>query len=614
MVSFPSNDVERYLSNVNQTTEITPYQNLRESQIRLAEIKGAFSHDEDVVCSLLTVSRDTALPYHALSYCWGPRTEFGKGSIKLDVGGNRVRWPVTPTLEMALRRLRSTDEHTRLLIWVDAICINQSDEQEKGEQVQEMRLVYQNAAEVSVWLGPEDDDCLLAWTLMNDIEDCHGDLAAIREFIHPIREKEFEALKAVFRREYFWRIWVVQEVACARNAVVYCGSMSMPWSSLLNVGNTLENIRTTLQMDNFLDRVTTQSMLMNGSPNILKTTNSSIMPFSETEAPPLLDLLRTHMSKGSTVPHDKVYGLVGISSDRVSFGKIDYERSPRATFIHTAHHIISTTHKLNAICIKQNGDNYFNLPSWVPDWERRSLYPRRRVKLLHIRQPPFTASQTKLARVSFTNDKEVMIADGFIIDTIIAAGQTFFVEGPKINIIPALKAFHNWFTLFVNHIGIEGLDIFPRTLCGGAWDLQYSNFGPDSPQQLTVFFDLLQKLLPGLLLHGVPLPAPAVNQDHEIAPEVLEARQRAIVASASTRMHAKRLVISRTRLAGLAPQAAEEGDHIVVLLGCDFPVVMRNMGSYWTLIGEVYVDGIMYGEAMDGLHSGKYKEQGFTIR
>jgi hypothetical protein len=57
------------------------------------------------------------------------------------------------------------------------------------------------------------------------------------------------------------------------------------------------------------------------------------------------------------------------------------------------------------------------------------------------------------------------------------------------------------------------------------------------------------------------------------------------------------------KLAGLAPQAVEEGDQIVILLGCNFPVTMMNMGSYWTLIGEIYVDQIMYGEAIDGLVS-----------
>jgi hypothetical protein len=78
-------------------------------------------------------------------------------------------------------------------------------------------------------------------------------------------------------------------------------------------------------------------------------------------------------------------------------------------------------------------------------------------------------------------------------------------------------------------------------------------------------------------------------------------------------MHAKRLVISEGKLAGLAPQLSEVGDKIVVLLGCDFPVVMRDVDGRCELIGEIYVDGIMRGEAMDGLESGEYTERNFEI-
>lgn len=73
---------------------------------------------------------------------------------------------------MALRTLRCSDGITPLLIWADALCINQDDEEEKGKQVQSMRLIYQSATEVSVWLGPEDDSSAIAWSLMKDIEDC----------------------------------------------------------------------------------------------------------------------------------------------------------------------------------------------------------------------------------------------------------------------------------------------------------------------------------------------------------------------------------------------------------------------------------------------------------
>lgn len=101
---------------------IDPYHPLRSNQIRIAEVKYAFSYDEEIICSLLTVSRDNTLPYRALSYCCGPREELNQGYIILDVDGNGLRWSVTPALEMSPRRLRYTDGKTSLLLWGDTLC------------------------------------------------------------------------------------------------------------------------------------------------------------------------------------------------------------------------------------------------------------------------------------------------------------------------------------------------------------------------------------------------------------------------------------------------------------------------------------------------------------
>jgi hypothetical protein len=214
--------------------------------------------------------------------------------------------------------------------------------------------------------------------------------------------------------------------------------------------------------------------------------------------------------------------------------------------------------------------------------------------------------------VIFAEDGEVLIARGFLVDTITTVAQSLYLWGPKREVTPALRAFHTWWTVFVSNIGNESFDVFQRTFCGGAWGPHYSDFGYDALQRFACFVSLIQKLLPGLLKDGTLILG--LHRDEKTASEVLEARAYAVVSSAALQMHAKRFIISRTKLAGLAPQAAEEGDQIFILFGCDFPVVMRNMGNYCRLIGEIYVDKIMYGEAMDGLVSGKYTERSFKIR
>src|ERR1700678_1134261 len=109
------------IEEISKVSLLNPYHRLGEDQIRLAVVKAAIYQRDDVVCCLRTVSRKGALLYRALSYCWGAREELGKGPIFLEVETEVVNWPVTPTLEMALRHLRYTDGRTPLLIWADAL-------------------------------------------------------------------------------------------------------------------------------------------------------------------------------------------------------------------------------------------------------------------------------------------------------------------------------------------------------------------------------------------------------------------------------------------------------------------------------------------------------------
>ncbi|KAF2791852.1 HET-domain-containing protein, partial [Melanomma pulvis-pyrius CBS 109.77] len=84
--------------------------------------------------------------YTALSYVWGDATQ--TQSIQL---GYHQLPTITTNLERALRHLR--DRTSERILWVDAICINQSDWEERLSQVEQMSSVYEKAVEVRIWLG-----------------------------------------------------------------------------------------------------------------------------------------------------------------------------------------------------------------------------------------------------------------------------------------------------------------------------------------------------------------------------------------------------------------------------------------------------------------------------
>ncbi|KAI1207184.1 heterokaryon incompatibility protein-domain-containing protein [Annulohypoxylon truncatum] len=129
--------------------------------IRVIKLHGVTS-SEDVICfDLITVSLN-ALPtptYEALSYTWG-----GQPLDQL-VYANGREFLVTENARNAMRRLRPYKPGKFRYIWIDAICINQQDNDEKSSQVQMMPDIYAKAKRVDIWLGEADEtsDFIMRW-------------------------------------------------------------------------------------------------------------------------------------------------------------------------------------------------------------------------------------------------------------------------------------------------------------------------------------------------------------------------------------------------------------------------------------------------------------------
>jgi hypothetical protein len=129
--------------------------------IRLLELQPASNMSAELYATLKHVrlaANASSLPnittaplelYEALSYVWGER-DFS-ATLRLQDGVKMMK--ITPNLAEALRRLRHTDQPRTL--WVDQICMNQNDDQEKAQQVSMMARIYESAKQVLVWLGEE---------------------------------------------------------------------------------------------------------------------------------------------------------------------------------------------------------------------------------------------------------------------------------------------------------------------------------------------------------------------------------------------------------------------------------------------------------------------------
>jgi hypothetical protein len=147
-------------------------------------------------CQLLEYSLcepdQTTHLYEALSYVWGDTRK------KVTIHVDEVDFKATTNLHAALLRLRNRClERT---IWIDAICINQKDDEEKGHQIQSMPRIFGQAYRVLVWLGEAEDE---SDQVFEDLR-----VAAAEESTRPLENQR--SVIRLLERPWFTRIWVCQ--------------------------------------------------------------------------------------------------------------------------------------------------------------------------------------------------------------------------------------------------------------------------------------------------------------------------------------------------------------------------------------------------------------------
>jgi hypothetical protein len=170
---------------------------LPEGTIRLLSLLPHEDTNAPIQCRLFNYhlkgsSKPTHL-YEALSYVWGDPTDRQPISI------NEYELLITTNLHTALLHLRVP--FLERIFWVDAICINQADDAEKGEQIRYMAEIYSKASRVVVWLGGPENDGEGA---LEDIRLVANDMST-----EPLISKSAkQAILPLLRRPWFQRIWV----------------------------------------------------------------------------------------------------------------------------------------------------------------------------------------------------------------------------------------------------------------------------------------------------------------------------------------------------------------------------------------------------------------------
>ncbi|KAK4449754.1 heterokaryon incompatibility protein-domain-containing protein [Podospora aff. communis PSN243] len=301
--------------------------------------------DDPLRCDIFTTNVDTA-DFEAISYTWAD--ESGDSCASSSILLNSTQFPVTRNCEMALKRVRE-----RVIIrhiWIDAVCIDQANDDERGHQVRLMPQIYSRARSVLVYIGEAAK--MSSWTLKT--------LASGPQTHLEPKDQDMlgKGIHHLVSRRYFSRVWVLQEIALARNASLICGDTVVPWKCL----------RPPHFYSSGTPPVVSELSLHCRLPPVLRLDHSAY-----TQPDKFLDLLDFASECKAEDPRDRVYSLLGLVIGPLSQSlEVDYTLSAEQVFVKTAH-LLGRHFGWSAILrhALARGRNLPDLPSWVPDWTSR---------------------------------------------------------------------------------------------------------------------------------------------------------------------------------------------------------------------------------------------------
>ncbi|KAH8591128.1 heterokaryon incompatibility protein-domain-containing protein [Bisporella sp. PMI_857] len=333
----------------------------RRSHIRLLTLHPSQDGRDPITCSVEPHLLELSPPYEALSYAWGNPNDMCPTPI--DINDDPIN--IATNLEAALRVLRYHDR-TRIL-WIDALCINQTDVQEKNCQIAMMGSIYEKADNVLIWLGTRSEDSDLAMSTISNLK-------SILDFGN-FNKETWNALENLFSRAWFRRVWVLQEFKRGRNPVFQCGHASFVWD---RTGEILQELWTSngpVDLKNLKLLGETGKIISMASTRIDISVDANIG--CQQAAQNLVRMLRVYCGYQATEAHDKIYGLLGLSNAFLFSNseppQIEYQRPVVDVYTDWARFLISTQNGLDILYAARRIPYESDLPSWVPDW-RLSRY------------------------------------------------------------------------------------------------------------------------------------------------------------------------------------------------------------------------------------------------
>ena len=565
---------------------------------------------------------DAAMAYEALSYVWG--SDALQNQVDIECDGRMLS--IGSNLACALMHVRS-ESATRQL-WVDAICIDQGNKDERSQQVQHMDRIYANAKRVLVWLGEdpagEADRC---FGLIQDTNTILMGMLSRYEQVEDIPlitygkgsicadPLSWDMVRRLMSSPWFTRVWVLQEIGLARSAMILYGKSSMDWSQLIelmlfvtsrvDVAAHTGTILSGKIWDVYEDIWCTfknETSWRNELP-LTKSLNQAQSSQCFTE---ILNAARYYQA---TNPRDHIYAFFGHPSagEGSQLPSVDYSMSVDGVYLEMANYILVNDPQSWTVlsCVDHKPDSpslFGQRPSWVPRWEEgwhvyTLGYPSMWYRAGGCQAEPFQASLSR----SGTS----LNVRGVFFDTIVWTSESFKDEELKIEpqrkCVPLQRV---WRELEQHHIS----SIYGQ--CSEDREYAYSlmliagraaDDGPaeDSPSLQKSVYQTYKALFRTNWKSGEVSRAQKADETNEVRIYTVNQRRA---------LHNRRIFLTSKGSYGVGHNLLEVGDECLVIRGANVPFVFRKAQSpqrndqgsrQYRLIGEAYIQGIMRGEVFD---------------
>ncbi len=627
--------------------------------IRLLRVFADKQDGSGIRCHFSVVDLDNPpFLFTAISYVWGDSTL--KDKAWFDDG---ISLEITASAGAVLRSIIKSSTYRDMYLWIDTLCINQQDFNEKSLQVQLMYDIYSSAEMTIAWTGEAShgSDIALDFTIvladailellrrkipitlasLSGMEGCH--------FPSP----NWDALRCFLERPCFQRIWIVQEMTASRAIRLVCGNYSTEWHILAWVITIIMGHGLRRLIADFVDH---QEIVSPIGAEGLVTMYSVRHLAQEARNPPTLSWLLTGMAHfGATDPRDRIFALVSISSNSGAAAfKPDYRKSVEGVYIDsTAAILTEDAGQIGPLYAAGIGHrrNYPCLPSWVPDWTAR---PTATIlgAAAETRAPEnkgFQACGTEFdsSSIAFDAEKLFIKIDAKMIDKVCfiaspAPKPTMEFEATRNNQVLASQ--FSWLMGVLQLLSSQlsyptGEPAFPNVLCRTlVADLDAVAGSTASRAMITNFLDYFSVLfffakemreveeaaIPQSALERIQTISTQVNktltddQGQPLPVDTLKAQcgeppylPKDVVYSSSvfsmamsSSLGERRVIMTLGGYIGLAPPLVQVDDLLYLISGSRVPFILRKRTQDgYLLVGESYVHGLMYGEGRGSLEN-----------